>query len=49
MCVVVSGAGAIVEVSGATAVLSLLSELSLLLLQATNTVAKIAIARNFFI
>ena len=43
-------AGAVVVVSGATVdVLSVVVELSLLLLQATKAVAKIAIARSFFI
>jgi hypothetical protein len=47
---VVSGAGVtIVVVSGVTVVVSLVVELSLLLLQATNAVTMIAIARNFFI
>lgn len=48
--VVSTMAGAVVVVSGATVdVLSLVVELSLLLLQATKAVAKIAIARSFFI
>jgi hypothetical protein len=48
--VVSTTAGAVVVVSGATVVvLSVVDELSLALLQAIKAVAKIAIARSFFI